>query len=389
MITGHLEQARASNGKPYWRIRLDYGPDQITGKRSQPRLPGRYADERTAKRKMAEVVHEANHGPRIVPSKRTVQAVVNDWLDNEASVSVREKTIRDYRSVCKLHVIPHVGHIPVQELTTASVQAFRAKLLAAGHSHFVAGKATLHLHQAMAYAVRQGYLSHNPAGNLRRLKAPRREMKVWTAEQAAAFLTVAGDATYNPLWLIALSTGMRLGELRGLGWQDIDWARSVLSVRRSIDQYSTENDPKSGSARTIDLDATCLQALKELRARQNPDRLKLGEAWKHADLVFASSSGNYLQARSIYRVKERLESASGVPAIRFHDLRHTAATLMLQAGIPVKVVSERLGHANATITLNLYAHVLPNMQRAAADMLGLVLAGRGPLAPDLHQLANS
>ena len=124
MITGHLEQARASNGKVYWRIRLDYGPDQITGTRSQPRLPGRYADQRTAKRKMAEIIHEANHGPRIVPSKRTVREVVHEWLEHEASVSVREKTIRDYRSACKLHVIPHLGHIPVQELTTASVRRF-------------------------------------------------------------------------------------------------------------------------------------------------------------------------------------------------------------------------------------------------------------------------
>lgn len=377
MITGHLEEATASSGKPYWRIRLDYGPDPLTGKRHQPRLEKRYSTQRAAKRDLDRELQERNHSPLVLPSKRTVHTVLVDWLEKEAKSVVRVKTFADYESTVRNHIDPALGHLTLQQLTTALVQEFRAKLLSDGKSTWTASKATLHLSQALAYGVRQGYLTHNPARGIRRLHVPHKEMKVWTAEQASAFLQAARGATYDPLWLIALSCGLRMSELRSLCWSDVDLESGVLSVRRSLDQYGTINGPKSNRARTIDLDKPCVKALKDYRARQGRKRMKLGPAWEQEDLLFSSDVGTPICPRNLYRAMDAIRATCGVPDIRFHDMRHTSATLMLQAGVPVKVVSERLGHANVTITLNIYAHVLPGMQRQAAETLGRLLSSNG------------
>jgi len=165
--------------------------------------------------------------------------------------------------------------------------------------------------------------------------------------------------------------------LLALRWGDLDLERGALAVRRSVDQYGEVNAPKSGKARTIDLDGACVAALHAHRIAQAAWRLQLGTAWADGDLVFASEVGTALVHRNLYRVLVRLQAEAGVPAIRFHDLRHSSASLMLAAGIPIKVVSERLGHASVTITLDIYAHVLPGMGKQAAQTLGRLLSISG------------
>lgn len=377
MVTGHLEASRGADGRRWYRIRLDYGPDPLSGHRRQPRLPGRYADRRHAVRALAATLQEVNRGPLVVPHKRTVEEALVAWLDQEARISVRPRTLLDYESMVRLHVLPHLGHLSLLSLTSAEVTAYRGRLLAEGCSTSVVKKSVLHLSQALGYAVRCGWLGHNPARGLKRLANPHREMAVWTGAEAAHFLGVAASATYAPLWHLALATGMRWSELRALRWTDVDLEGGRLAVRRSLDRLGGEHAPKNGRARVIELDDTTLAILRAHRARQGAERLRLGPAWADRDLVLATTIGIPLHRTTARLVQTRLTKQAGVPAIRFHDLRHTAATLMLGAGVPVKVVSERLGHASVSITLDIYAHVLPGMQREAARVLERVLATGG------------
>jgi integrase len=196
------------------------------------------------------------------------------------------------------------------------------------------------------------------------------------------FLDVARDDGYNPIWLIALHTGMRRGELLGLRWQDVDPTKGVLHVRQFVTPHRSTwhiGEPKTASGRrTIVLDAACVTALREHRTRQNERRLA-GEVWQDYDLVFASEVGTPIDPNNLYHRFLKLVKQAGVPRIPFHGLRHSHATLLMKQGIHPKVASERLGHADISITLQTYSHMLPAMQREAADVFAAAMDGRGAI----------
>ncbi len=183
------------------------------------------------------------------------------------------------------------------------------------------------------------------------------------------------------LFTLALATGMRQGELLGLRWRDVDLDAEVVRVRQALTHDPTAHtyrfkEPKTKhSRRQIALAAPATQALKRQRIVQAEQRLKLGEAWLDQDLVFPNEGGGSLSPRTVHHRLVRLLKQAGLPRIRFHDLRHTAATLLLGARVNPKVVSEMLGHANIAITLDIYSHVLPDMQQDAAAAMSTVLIG--------------
>lgn len=388
-IAGHLETFHDKAGKAYWRIRLDYGRSETSGEREQPRDKEWYYVRKDGLRALARRLHDLNSVPATSPKRRTVDELVTEWLEVEAAVSLRPGNLPNYESVCRLHIRPFLGAAVAARLTTGEIEKWRTGRLAAGLSRDMAGKASLHLGQAFDYGIRHGYLSHNPVRSLRRLKQEHKEMQVWDATQARAFKAVAANHAYEPFWTLALDTGARCGELLALEWGDVDWDHRVLAIRRSLDKDPAIGlqSTKSGVARVVALAPETLALLRRHQTAQKKRRLQLGKLYGNSRLIIATQDGHYLGASNVNRAlkgsrrgKETihggLAQAAGVPYIRVHGLRHTSASLLLAAGVPVKVVSERLGHASVMVTLNIYAHVLPGMSQSAADQLASILYGR-------------
>lgn len=363
-----------------WRLRLDKGRDPVTGKRDMPYWPETYPTERAAKRKQAELLANANKGQQADPNRMVVRELMLEWLEGESRRKVRPTTLEDYEAQVRLHVLPALGNARVQSLTTPILQRYYDGLLAAGKSRRLAQVALQRMRSALSYAVHMQYVPYNAATEVRVLAPERKEMKVWAPEQAGRFLDVARHHAYHPLWDLALNTGMRRGELLGLRWDDIDLERATLAIRRTVEPVRgglTVQRPKNGRERLIELDATGVAILREHRARQGERRDKLGDTWEDPEIVLATNVGTYVTPTNVTRAFIDLVARAGVERIRVHDLRHTAATLMLLAGTPIKVVSERLGHASIQITLDYYAHLLPAMQRESAEKVRRLLAGVG------------
>jgi len=217
-------------------------------------------------------------------------------------------------------------------------------------------------------------------------KDRRRVVESWDVADVQRFLhAAAGDRRYGPVWLVALHTGMRRGELLGLRWQDVDLDTGVLHVRQALSVVSTDDGPKvtfgepktHSGRRTIALDTTCVAVLREHRARQIERRLALGPQWREGDLVFTNEVGGPVDPMNLYHRFVALAKA-GVSRIPLHGLRHTHATLLMKHGVNPKVVAERLGHADITLTLSTYSHVLPQMQQQATDVFAEAIRREGP-----------
>jgi integrase len=228
------------------------------------------------------------------------------------------------------------------------------------------------IHRVLKQAYRWGMVSRNVA---ELVDAPKRtfpEVSTWSPEQVRRFFAVSDQDEYAALWRLALLCGMRRGELLELMWEDIDLERGMLAVRRTLSRGRGGDwvlgQPKTQSGRrAIALPESCVAALRKHRSAQNSQRLRLGELWLNGGFVFTGHSGQVLHVNVLVTRFKRLIKQAGLPDLRFHDLRHTSATLLLGQGVHPKIVQERLGHADIAMTLNRYSHVTPDMQRQAAD----------------------
>lgn len=336
--------------------------------------------------KLNGVLRDRDRGlPVGLDERQTVGHYLASWLAAKKGTLPSPRTWDRYEDYVRLHLIPLIGKVALTKLTPQQVQHLQAQKLDSGLSATTVHHIRAVLHTALQDALRLGLVPRNVSELVDAPKVHRQEMKVWNAEQARTFLSLATGDRLAALYVLALSTGMRQGELFGLRWKDVDFAGASLSVITAVQRSRSAGtrlaEPKTATARrTIALTTTgsfnAVEALRGHRARQAEERLALGAAWKDMDLVFTDTVGGPLRGNNLERRSfDPLMRKAGVPRIRFHDLRHTAATLMIAAGVPVKVVSEMLGHADVGTTLRIYAHVLPNMQRDAAQVLGLLLDG--------------
>jgi integrase len=239
------------------------------------------------------------------------------------------------------------------------------------------------LRKALGDAVRKGTLIRNPASladppkrSTANVRQP--EMHVWSASQLQTFLGSIADERFSPAFVLAAHTGMRRGEVAGLRWADVDLAGKLIHIRQAATVVAYElriDDVKtSNGRRTIDIDGDVVRALQAWRRKHAEERLLLGGAYDDHDLVFARPDGTPTHPELLSRTFERLIARSGLPTIRLHDLRHTHASLLLKAGVPIKVVSERLGHATPSFTLDVYSWVLPGMQAEAAAVFSRLIS---------------
>ena len=317
-------------------------------------------------------------------SASTVQSLgdyLDDWLQLQRS-QLQPSTWVSYRTNIECHLKPALGHVPLDELTPQRLSTFYAQLQMNGRQHGV-GPLSLRtvqycqgvLHKALADAVRMEILPRNVAINATLPRIDLRgdgvkEIGCWAAEELRRFLEHTKGSEHHSLWVVAAATGMRRGELLGLRWEDVDFDHQALTVRRALSVVRGEarlKQPKTSRCRTLRLDAFTTSMLQQRQRDQQREAQRAREWRNDWNLVFTNADGPHLDPMRItheFRVAVR---AAPVPRIRLHDLRHTHATLLLQAGVPVKVVSERLGHAQISLTLDIYAHVLPAMDADAAD----------------------
>jgi integrase len=328
-------------------------------------------------RKMREILANAEQGIMPAPERLTGATFLERWLEDDAS-HLDQYTVKNYTVHVRRHIIPAIGRIKLAQLQPAHVQGLYAAMQKQGLAAKTIRNAHGVLHTALGKAVRWGLIPRNVASLATPPKAKAAEFRTLTVEEAKRLGRAARGSRWAPMLLLALTTGLRQGELLGLRWADIDFAAQILQVRRQYERDGSFSTPKASSQRRLDLAPAELRALRIQRALQDQDRERWGGDYADQDLVFATHRGQPLMHRNVLRAFTRLLKKADLPAIRFHDLRHTNATLMLKQGVHPKVVQERLGHSQIGITLNTYSHVLPGLGREAVERLGAILqAGEG------------
>ncbi len=300
------------------------------------------------------------------------------WLEQKRS-EVRPSTWRRYVLLVRVHVQAALGAVSIAQLTPQHLRQLYAARIETGAAPMSVRHLAALLHCALRQAERDGMVPRNVAAIARPPRAPRREMTTLSPEQARAFVAAAAGDRLEALYVVAITTGMRQGELLGLRWRDVDLENAGIHVRATVELVGDRvvfAEPKTAkSRRQVLLTPTAIAALRRHRARQLEERLRVGSGWEDFDLVFANELGRPLNARNlVQRSFARVLARASVPRIRFHDLRHTAATLLLGRGIHPKIVSEQLGHSQIAVTLDLYSHVTPTMQRDAAAALEAVFS---------------
>jgi integrase len=319
----------------------------------------------------------------------TLGQYLDEWLELQQT-RLQPSTWASYRANLIRYLLPAFEDVPLAALRPrALTRHYRMLLAEGGSSGGPLSPRTVRyvhsiLHKALADAVREGSVGANAseAAALPRVD-PRaagdgpEQLQVWTAAQLATFLAHTRGHRLAPLWQLAARTGMRRGELLGLTWPDVDLDGGTVAVCRALSMVRRRPQlevTRTGRPRTLTIDGDARSALHDRASTQQRERLEIGPCWGNDwSLVFTSATGSHLTPDVITREFRRAVTAAPVPAIRLHDLRHTHATLLLQAGVPVKVVSERLGHATVTLTLDTYAHALPSMDADATDRFAALL----------------
>jgi integrase len=308
-----------------------------------------------------------NEGVAADPGRLTLREFAERWLENTVKPTVQPGTYDRYEVAMRLQVLPHPGGVQVAKLKTFHAEQMYASLDREGVSDRNRQMAGVVLGTALRHAVRVNLTVSNPVTSIPKPKVTKKEMRVWTADEAGRFLEAAKTDRLNALFILAIATGMRAGELLGLKWMDIDFGAGSVQVQRSLEEVRGSirlKETKSAKGRRrIDLPRFTVDALHEHRKRMT------AEGHGHC-MVFCDTEGGFLRKSNLRRRCFLPPVArAGVPVIRFHDLRHTAATLLLLQGENPKIVAERLGHASIELTLDTYSHVLPTMQRGAAEKL--------------------
>ncbi len=372
------------------------GFDPTTGKERRRWHPGGPL-KRDAERLVNELVKRKDDGTYRCPDRLTLgEYLTQRWLPGQVS-QLSPSTFDSYRRNIDLHVIPRIGGVPLQKLVAEDLDGLYAALSTPGgrrdgKNGGLSPKSVriVHsiLHKALSDARRKGTLTRNVAevadAPKTRSAAKRPEIKVWTPEELRAFLTLAADNRHNAAWFLASHTGMRRGEVLGLRWGDVDLEARRLSVRQAVILVAyklTISDVKTDTGRrSIDLDERTIAMLRTWRKRQLEERMLVGPGYQDNDLVFARPDGTPINPDAFSQSFDRLVACSPLPRIRLHDLRHAHASILLKAGVPVKVVSERLGHANPAFTITVYQHIIPGMQADAATVFSDLVAGVLPPA---------
>src|SRR5215208_6779854 len=373
---GKTKQSGNGTGTVYPRRNKD---GKITGYRdSYFTADGRrrYVSAKTkteARRILRQAMADADRGLLFDADNLKVGAYLDRWLSDSVSDTVKATTFERYEQITRLHLKPDLARVKLKALTPAHVRTLYREKLEAGSSARTVRYIHTTLRKALKQAVMDGLIPRNVTEAVKPPQLTREEMHPLTPEQAKLLLQTAheiGDRL-EALYVLAIHTGLRQGELLGLKWDDVDLEDGSLQVRRTL--AMTKSGPvftapkTTGSKRSVKLTSKAIEALKHHLERQLEEIDRVGSLWQENGLIFASATGEPLNRHNLTRrsFKPLLKQA-GLPEVRFHDLRHTCATLLLTRNVNPKIVSEMLGHSTIAITLDTYSHVLPNMRNQAA-----------------------
>jgi len=403
------------NGKVSWQVRVPLPPGPDGKRRELIRTFRRRAD---AKAFLEDRRRDLRAGLALEPTKTTLRQFLESWLETAARPALRANTVESYEDVLKLYVFPDLGDYRLDRLTPLLLQRWLGELSARG----LGARTVRYTYSVLAAALKQAQrwrlLAASPCAAVELPRRVRREMNALSPSEARAFLAAAAGTRHEALFALLLAGGLRPSEALGLLWSDLDLQRGVVTVQRSLVQtrggrWELAECKTERSRRTVPVPPAVVAALRRHRAAQREQRVKVGGAWAETGLVFTNEVGGPLDRRNILNrhfrplllkvrtprghvaecsscteagwlrgrklcetgAKLREEAAAEVAKFRLYDLRHTAATLLILAGVHVKVVAERLGHASAVMTLDVYSHVLPDMQADATDRLGGLLFG--------------
>lgn len=381
-MTGHVRKKVTSvkdkkNVRWYPVIELERGTD---GKRRQKYLQG-FDTKKEANECLTQTLSEWNKNGYATIEDQTFGEYMIGWLQYK-STQVRPGTLRQYAWLVNYHAIPSLGSMKLTKIRPAHLEDFYAELQA---QEGISSRSILHLHrvihQALDRAVAREQVFRNVAAVVKPPRPEDVEMQVWNEDQLGQFLSHSIHSRYAIAYRVLSATGMRPGELLGLRWQDVDLERGKIMVTRSLSYtgkgYAIESPKTAAGKRSIDLPPSVTEALEQHKKKRATERILAGETWSvNEDLVICTSVGTPVLQHNLRSLFLRLSRLAGLPRIRLYDLRHTHATILLAHGVHPKIVQERLGHSDITVTLNTYSHVIPGLQAAAALTIDSIFADK-------------
>ena len=370
-----------------WEASITLGRDPAIGKLKRASFYGKTRQE--AAELLVRALGDLQRGAFVAPHKLTVGTWLDTWLHEYKKPAVRPLTFDSYEALIRCHIKPAIGHLAAQELRPEHVQRLYNDTLKAGLAPRTVRYIHAVIHGALEDAMKHQLVVRNVSDATILPGDVKREMQPLTLTQVRQLLAAIEQDRLFPAVLLELGTGLRRGELLALRWQDLELQRGLLQVQHTLERVrnheATGNDkktrlifqePKTARARrTIPIPQDSLEALKRHKARQSQERLLLGEAYQDRGLVFCLPDGTPLEPRNFTRHFDGLLKQAGLPHIRFHDARHTFATLLLELGEHPKTVQTLLGHSRIATTLDIYSHVSLELETRAADRLNAALRG--------------
>jgi len=364
-----------------WGYKFDLGPDPLSGSR-RTRTKSGFSTKRDAATALRAAVTAHESGRSVRTSRRTVENFLNEW-HGAVRASVRPSTWVNYRNYIDAYVLPAIGQTALQDLTPVRLNLLYGHLLTKGRVKAAGGLSAktvqnIHrmLHRALRDAVKWDVMPRNVAEDASPPRSSRTRPKIWTPEQLGTFVEHVRDDRFFALWLLVATTGLRRGELAGLKRHDVDLRARTVSPsvpRVVVDGRAIESEAKTASGeRNLALDPDTCEALRQYFVVWDSERELLGQ---DTQLLFVWPNGRPLHPDTITSLFHTLCKAAGLPRIRLHDVRHSYASAALKAGIPPKVISERLGHSTAAFTMQTYTHVIPGMDEAAANAVAALILG--------------
>ncbi|MCC8434478.1 site-specific integrase [Brevibacillus sp. M2.1A] len=365
-----------------WSFTVDIGR-KGDGSRNQ-KTKGGFKTKREAEQACAELITQLTKGDYLEPSKKTIQEAMEAWLQTILQSTLRISTYENYSKAILKRIIPALGNLKLKDVQVDQIQSFYLTLVKEGLSPEYIRYLHSILKSFFTYQVRLQNITKNVVALAVPPRIGRKEQRTWSINEAVRFLEVAKEEnqTYYIVYLLALYTGLRRGEILSLRWKDCDLNQGKISVCHTL-YYSNQQfhflEPKtSRSNRLVSIPDSVVEVLKSYRLEQELHKREMGSVYENYDLIAANEIGQPINPRSLTGHFRRMIQKASVPKIRFHDTRHTHATILLKLGEHVKIVSERLGHSNAAMTMNVYSHVTSDMQKEAARKFetALKLEGR-------------
>ncbi|HEU5376966.1 MAG TPA: tyrosine-type recombinase/integrase [Ktedonobacteraceae bacterium] len=322
--------------------------------------------------KINEALYEQQRGMLATGSNATMQEYLEDWLEKTHKHTVRLGTYLNYQKLLRNYLVPGLGKVKLQKLTAPQVQAFYSAKLDEGLSPKTVTNIHGLLHKALDNAVRWNIVSRNVCDAVTPPRVPRKELNFLTQDQAATLLQEVKAHKLEALLTVAITTGLRRGELLALRWQDINFESGTIQVKRAVSYHQkygyVESEPKtSRSRREIMLASFVVDILTKHEQQQKEQRLAVGGDWTDKNLVFTNATGDFYSPSTLVKAFRRFLMKVGLPHMRFHDLRHSAATILLTMKVHPKVVQEILGHSQIATTMDIYSHAMPSMQSEATE----------------------